>query len=52
MGSSKQPGVNPQVISYGGGHKGDEVRNANDLLRVAMALIVGVFFGLCLLMIL
>jgi hypothetical protein len=44
MGSSKGPGVNPMVIFYGGGHRGDESRCANGFLQVEMALIVGVFF--------
>jgi hypothetical protein len=45
MGSRKGPGVNPPVISYGSGLRGNEIRRANSFLQVQMALIVGVFSG-------
>ncbi len=37
MGSRKRPGVNPLVISYGGGHRGDENCRANGFLEDEMA---------------
>jgi hypothetical protein len=52
MGSRKGPGINLQVISYGGGHRGVENHPANGFLRVQMALIIGVFSGLACLKIL
>jgi hypothetical protein len=36
-GSRKRPGVNPPVIGYGGGHRGDDIRRANGFLEVEMA---------------
>jgi hypothetical protein len=37
MGSRKRPGVNPPVISYSYGHRGDNIRHANGFLEVEMA---------------
>jgi hypothetical protein len=37
MGSRKRPGVNPPIIGYGGGHRGDENRSANGFLEEEMA---------------
>ncbi len=37
MGSMKRPGVNPLVIGYSGGHRGDDIRHANGFLEVEMA---------------
>jgi hypothetical protein len=37
MDSRKRPGVNPPVISYGGGHRGDDNRHANGFLEDEMA---------------
>jgi hypothetical protein len=37
MGSRRRPGVNPPIIGYGGGHRGDENRRANGFLGVEMA---------------
>jgi hypothetical protein len=34
MGSRKRPGVNPPVIGYGGGHRGDDIHHATVLLRL------------------
>ncbi len=36
IGSRKRPGVNPPVIGYGGGHRGDENRRANSFLEDEM----------------
>jgi hypothetical protein len=37
MGSMKRPAVNPLVIGYSGGHRGDDIRCANGFLEVEMA---------------
>jgi hypothetical protein len=37
MGSRKRPGVNPPVIGYGGGHRGDDIHHANSFIEVEMA---------------
>jgi hypothetical protein len=37
MGSRKRPGVKPLVISYSGGHRGDDICHANGFLEVEMA---------------
>jgi hypothetical protein len=37
MGSMKRPGVNPLVIDYSGGHRGDDIRCANGFLEVELA---------------
>jgi hypothetical protein len=36
MGSRKRPGVNPPVISYSGGHRGDDIRHANSFLDLRL----------------
>ncbi len=37
MGSMKRPGVNPPVIGYGGGHRGNYICRANGFLEVERA---------------
>ncbi len=37
MGSMKRPAVNPLVIGYSSGHRGDDIRHANSFLEVEMA---------------
>jgi hypothetical protein len=37
MGSMKRPAVNPLVIGYSGGHRGDDFRRANRFLEVELA---------------